>query len=92
MSASVESRLDAIEGLLRLLLSQKVVKEYYGIAEVAERVRRSQYQIRQWCRTGRISAVKRQSGRGRSKEWAVPHDELVRYENEGLRPVAQSRT
>src|SRR5271157_395879 len=90
MSPDIEVRLDTIENLLRELVSQRVVKDYYSTAEVAKRVERSEYQVRQWCRTARIQAVKRHTGRGRSKEWMIPHDELVRYENHGLRVVAQS--
>jgi hypothetical protein len=90
MSPDIEVRLDTIENLLRELVSQRVIKDFYSTAEVAARVDRSEYQVRQWCRTGRIQAVKRNTGRGRSKEWMVPHDELVRYENHGLRAVGQS--
>jgi hypothetical protein len=89
MSTSLEARLDSIENLLRELLSHKAVKEYYSTADVAERVGRSEYQVREWCRTGRIQAVKKSTGRGRSREWMVSYDELVRYESHGLRPVAQ---
>jgi hypothetical protein len=90
MSPDIEDRLHSIENLLRELVSQRVIKDYYSTAEVAARVGRSEYQVREWCRTGRIQAVKRNTGRGRSKEWMVPHGELVRYENYGLRAVGQS--
>ena len=90
MSPDLEIRLDTIESLLRELVSHRVIKDYYSTAEVAERVGRSEYQVSEWCRTRRIQAVKRNTGRGRSKEWMVPHDELVRDENHGLRAVAQS--
>jgi Helix-turn-helix domain len=82
-----DAKLDPIENLLKKLVSQKAVKEYYSTAEVAERVKRCEYQVREWCRTGRIQAVKRKSGRGRSKEWMISHEELVRYESQGLREV-----
>jgi len=90
MSPEIEVRLDTIENLLRELVSQRVVKAFYSTAEVAARVGRSEYQVREWCRTGRIQAEKRHTGKGRSKEWMIPHDELVRYENHGFRVVAQS--
>jgi hypothetical protein len=90
MSPDIEVRLGTIENLLRELVSQRVIKEFYSTSEVAERVRKSEYQVREWCRNRRIQAVKRNTGRGRSKEWMVSHDELVRYENHGLRAVAQS--
>ena len=83
MSPEIAVRLVSIENLLRELVSQRVVKAFYSTAEVAERVKRSEYQVREWCRTGRIHAVKRNTGRGRSKEWMVPHDELVRTRTMG---------
>jgi hypothetical protein len=41
--------------------------------------------VRKWCKEGRIKAGKRPTGRGRHKDWTIPHDEYVRYKNEGLR-------
>jgi hypothetical protein len=90
MSPSTEERLATIESLLRELVSQRTVKEYYSTADVAGRVGRSEYQVCEWCRAGRIQAVKRNTGRGRSKEWMVSHDELIRYESHGLRAVSRS--
>ncbi len=76
----------AILDRLDSLNSRQVVKEYYSTEEVAARVGRSGYQVRAWCREGRIRAEKRLVGRGRHKEWMVPHAELIRYESEGLLP------
>ena len=47
MSPDLEIRLDTIESLLRELVSHRVIKDYYSTAEVAERVGRSEYQVRQ---------------------------------------------
>jgi hypothetical protein len=87
---TTEERLAIIEALLRDLVGQKQAKDFYSTAEVAERAGRSEYQVREWCRTGRLEALKRNSGRGRSKEWMISHDELVRYQSHGLREVARS--
>jgi hypothetical protein len=89
LTPELEAMLRNIEGLLQELVAQRSIKDYYSTAEVASRVGRSEYQVREWCRAGRIQAVKRNTGRGRSKEWMVPHEELVRYESHGLRPAAR---
>jgi hypothetical protein len=89
LTPELETRLRSIDGLLQELVSQRTIKDYYSTAEVAKRVGRSEYQVREWCRAGRLHAVKRNTGRGRSKEWMVPHEELVRYENHGLLPLGQ---
>jgi hypothetical protein len=94
LQAELETRLAEIErvqtAILRRLddlLSLKTVKDFYSVEEVAERVDRSEYQIREWLRFGRMHGVKRSVGRGAHKEWAIPHDELNRYLNHGLRPL-----
>ena len=46
-SPEIEVRLDTIENLLRELVSHRVIKDYYSTAEVAERVGRSEYQVRE---------------------------------------------
>lgn len=79
-------RLDRIE---RLILDQKTVREWYGTEELAERVGKAEFTVREWCRHGRVRAEKRKSGRGRFCSWAISHDELLRYEKEGLLPEVQ---
>jgi transposase len=86
---TTEERLATIEALLRELVGQKQAKDFYSTREVAERAGRSEYQVREWCRTGRLEALKRNSGRGRSKEWMISHDELMRYESHGLRSASK---
>lgn len=73
--------------LLNTLIAQRAVKDWYTVEEVANTVGRSEWQVREWLRTGRVQGVKRPVGRGRHKEWAVSHEELERYRNHGLRPV-----
>lgn len=79
-------RLERIEALLR---EQKVVKDFYTVEEFAKRSGRAVYTCQEWCRRGRIQATKKKSGRGRFFAWAISHDELMRYEWEGLLPERQ---
>ena len=86
---NIEEEIAELKAMVRELLGRKAIKDYYSTAEVANRVGRSEYQVREWCRTGRIQAVKRNSGRGRSKEWMISHEELMRYESHGLRDAVR---
>ena len=61
---NIEEEIAELKAMVRELLGRKAIKDYYSTAEVANRVGRSEYQVREWCRTGRIQAVKRNSGRG----------------------------
>jgi hypothetical protein len=83
----VLDRLQKIEAALELLVRERKVKELYTVAEVAERLGKAEFTVRQWCRLGRVHAQKRECGRGPTQEWVIPHDELVRLENEGLLPL-----
>jgi hypothetical protein len=76
-----------LESLVELLQTQRTVKDFYTTAEVAELLRRDPYTVREWARGGRIKAAKRATGRGRSKDWCVSHDEVQRIRNEGLLPM-----
>jgi hypothetical protein len=83
---TTDERLDRIEGLLRLLVEQKTVKDWYTTAEVAEILQRAEWTVREWCRLGRVNAAKRPCGRGTSQEWIISHEELERIRNQGLLP------
>ncbi len=83
--------LDLIAEVRDLLVSQRVTRDYYTIEQVAQILGRANWTVRDWCRLGRLRAEKRSSGRGRSREWVVPHAELQRYEKEGLLPAAKHR-
>lgn len=81
-------RLTHLEELLTSLLDRGATKDLYTTAEAAKILGRSEFTVREWCRHGRVNAVKRECGRGRSREWAISADEMARIQNEGLLPVA----
>ena len=83
----IADRLDRIENSLQRLATERLIKEYYSTSEIARLVKRSEFTVREWCRLGRIAAEKRACGRGRSQEWMIPHDELMRFQCEGLLPI-----
>lgn len=83
-----DKRLERIEAMLAILVQRQASKEFYEIGEFARLVGRSVLTCREWCRLGRIHALKKQSGRGAHAAWVISHDELLRYQREGLlRPV-----
>ena len=75
-------RLGRIEATLKSLVLQRTVREWYPTAEVAALVGKAEYTVREWCRQGRVSAVKACNGRG----WLISHEELCRIRN-GERPL-----
>src|SRR5206468_392893 len=85
---SIEERLARIEEALQILVAQKTVKDWYTTAEAAQLLKRAEWTVREWCRTGRVNAEKRPCGRGRSQEWIISHEELQRIRNDGLLPDA----
>ena len=85
---SLEERLALIETSLFLLVRQQTVRDFYTIRQVAEMLGKKEYTVREWCRLGRIVAKKLPGGRGNEGEWRISHEELVRYQNEGLLPLS----
>ena len=81
------ARLTRIEERLQELVESKQQKDFYSTQEVAEILDKAEFTVREWCRLGRIHAAKRATGRGRSQEWMVSHQELTRVRNEGLLPL-----
>lgn len=67
-----------------LLTSQRTVKDWYSVEEFAAVVGKSDFTCREWCRLGRIRAIKKNSGRGKHQSWSISHEELLRYQKEGL--------
>ena len=84
---TVEERLERIEGMLAVLVERQTVRDFYTVEEFARIVGRAEYTCREWCRQGRIAAKKLPHGRGNEGEWRVPHEELLRYQKEGLLPL-----
>lgn len=85
----VIERLDRIESALETLIKQRTVKDWYTVEEFAALVGRAEFTCREWCRHGRINGSKRRSGRGKTLEWVVSHEELLRFQREGLLPIAR---
>jgi hypothetical protein len=63
-------------------LSLSTIKELYTTTEVAERLGRTEWTVRQWCNLGQAKA-KKVHGRGRQGEWRIGHEELLRLQREG---------
>lgn len=85
---NVEEKLEHLEQLLLILVERQQVREWYGVDEFARIVRRAEFTCREWCRHGRIKAEKKHSGRGAFASWSISHGELLRFQKEGLLPVA----
>lgn len=86
-----DERLDRIESLLAALVERQQVKDFYEIEEFARLVGRDRFTVREWARHCRIHADKKLSGRGAHAQWVVSHDELLRYQREGLLPPQSER-
>lgn len=87
----VASRMERMESVLielhELVTNRQTIKESYTTHEVAKILNKKPYTVREWCRLQRIKAEKTFCGRGSEIEWRISHEELMRYQNEGLRPV-----
>jgi hypothetical protein len=83
---TVEDRLDRIEQMLSAILERQQVRQWYSIDEFSRIVGRSVFTCQSWCRNARISARKKESGRGAHLGWAISNEELLRYQREGLLP------
>ena len=80
----LRERLEKIESLLAVLVERQTIKEWYTTEEFARIVGKAEFTVREWCRHGRVKAEKRNSGRGASLAWVISHEELLRYQREGL--------
>jgi predicted site-specific integrase-resolvase len=84
---TLEERLEKIEAMLAILVERQQVREWYTVEEFARIVGRAEFTCREWCRHGRINGEKKGSGRGAYASWVVSHEELLRYQREGLIPL-----
>lgn len=83
---TLEQRLEKIEAMLVELVERQQVREWYSVEEFARIVGRATFTVRAWARDGRIRASKKLSGRASFASWSISHDELRRYQQEGLLP------
>lgn len=83
----VLDRLERIEATLSLLAEKQSVKDWYTTDEISRLVGKAEFTVREWCRLGRMRAEKRHSGRGAFPAWVISHQELLRYQREGLLPL-----
>lgn len=83
---SVIERLERIEAALAVLVERQTVKDWYSTDEFALLVGKAEFTVREWCRLRRVKAEKRRSGRGAHPAWVISHQELLRFQREGLLP------
>jgi hypothetical protein len=79
-----DEKIIRIEQFLSSLVRKQKLRDWYTIEELAETVGKAVFTVREWARKHRINAEKRGSGRGPFAEWVVSHQELLRYQREGL--------
>ncbi len=82
-------RLNRIESKLDTFLQERQVQDFYSTADAARVLGKAEFTVREWCRLGRVHAEKRACGRGKAREWMIPHEELVRIQCEGLLPISR---
>jgi len=83
---NVAEQLANIQAMLAVLVDRQVVREWYSTDQFARQVGKAEFTVREWCRLGRVKAEKRKSGRGAFPAWVISHEELLRYQREGLLP------
>lgn len=86
---TLEERLEKIESMLAVLVERQTIKDFYEVEEFARLVGKAEFTVREWARMKRIRAQKRKSGRGAFASWVISHDELLRYQRDGLLELAR---
>lgn len=74
-----------------MLAQPRETRECYTVDEVAAMLGRTAYSVREWCRLGRINAMKRSERRGGAELWSISASEVTRYKDEGLLPLVPRR-
>jgi Helix-turn-helix domain len=87
---TLDERLEKIESLLVVLVEKQQTKEWYSVEEFARIVGRAEFTVREWARNHRIFGEKQGSGRGAFAAWCISHEELLRYQREGLLPIQRT--
>ena len=89
----IVQRLDQIENRLDAPKAKEsdptAGKKWFTPAEAAKILERRPFTVREWCRHGRIKARKRNVGRGAEASWEISLEEIERYRNHGLLPMAK---
>lgn len=85
--AGLTTRFAAIENNIAVLAQRQTVKEFYTTQDLCKMFGKAPYTVREWCRLGRIKAKKIRASCGGECEWRIPHEELVRLQNDGLLPI-----
>jgi hypothetical protein len=84
----IEERLARIESMLAALVARQQAKEWYTTEEFARLAGKAEFTVREHCRHGRLRAKKTSTGRGPFQPWVISHEELLRYQRDGLLPSA----
>jgi hypothetical protein len=82
----LSDRLSRIENSLNDRPESTIAREWYTVRETAEILDKATFTVREWARNGRINAMKRDSGRGKTSEWMISRREIERIQNKGLLP------
>jgi hypothetical protein len=86
----IGDKLDRVFAMVTTLVERQRVQDWYTTAEAAAILGKAEFTVREWCRLGRIRAEKRRSGRGAHPAWVIAHEELLRYQREGLLPLLRA--
>lgn len=88
----IDERLEKIESMLAVLVEREIIRDWYSTDQFARQVGKAEFTVREWARLGRIHAQKRQSGRGAHPAWVISHQELLRFQRDGLLPDRATNT